>query len=71
MGSTTLTWAPSESAYGRLLTPSLAQPGMTIGEAMLLAKIELASNNPEMVDVILGWTLLGDPTLLVVSEEND
>ncbi|MBN1428633.1 MAG: hypothetical protein JXB07_09610 [Anaerolineae bacterium] len=66
MGSTTLTWANSESAYGRLLMRYLTQPGTTLGDAMLQAKNDLASGHPDMIDVLLGWTLLGDPTLAIV-----
>jgi hypothetical protein len=66
MGTTTLTYSSSESAYGQLLVPYLVQPGMTIGDAMTLAKADLATDNPGMIDVLLGWVLLGDPTLTIV-----
>ena len=38
---------------------------MPIGEAVLEAKRALAAIHPEMSEVILGQTLLGDPTLVV------
>jgi hypothetical protein len=68
MGATTLTLARSEKQLGTLLTPQLTAPGTTIGEAMLSAKQQLAASNPELKDVILGWTLLGDPALQVTPQ---
>ena len=64
-GATTLTQASSEQALGELMMPRLVQPGMRIGDAMQDAKAELGQDHPEMVDVLLGWTILGDPTLVV------
>ena len=29
------------------------------------AKVELAKTHPELLDVLLGWTLMGDPALVV------
>jgi hypothetical protein len=65
-GATSLTMSRSERELGRLMMPYLAQPGQTVGSAMLKAKTELATRHPEMTDVILGWTLLGDPTVKVM-----
>ena len=65
MGATTLTKSSSERALGDLLIPRLTQPGLTMGQAIQQAKSELAAVHPEMVDVLLGWTLLGDPTIMV------
>jgi hypothetical protein len=65
LGATTLTQSDSERAMGQQLMPLLVQPGMTIGDAMVQAKIEMAETNPEALDVIIGWTILGDPTLVV------
>jgi hypothetical protein len=39
---------------------------MTIGDAMTLAKAMLAAEDINAVDVLIGWTLLGDPYLMVV-----
>jgi hypothetical protein len=47
------------------MMPLLTQPGMTLGDAMQAAKMQMAATQPELVDVLLGWTLLGDPTLVV------
>ena len=41
------------------------RPGVTLGEALRDAKQDLATTHPGMVDVILGWTLLGDPALVI------
>jgi hypothetical protein len=65
LGASTLTLASSEHALGRRLIPYLAQPGMTLGEATQRAKEDLAATQPHRLDVLLGWTLLGDPALVV------
>lgn len=65
LGSTTLTSTSSDAALGMRLLPHLVQPGTTIGQALHLAKQELAATQPELTDVLLGWTLLGDPAALV------
>lgn len=64
-GSTTITLASSERALGDLMMPRMIQQGVTIGSAMQNAKAELALTQPELTDVILGWTILGDPTVKV------
>jgi hypothetical protein len=38
---------------------------VSIGDALVEAKRELAAQNPGLRDVIVGWTLLGDPALVV------
>lgn len=65
LGATALADASNEVDYGQLLMPLMTQPGMTIGEAMRLSKVQLASTNPNHLDMLLGYTLLGDPTLVV------
>lgn len=65
LGSATLTQSSSDKALGQLMTPLLAQPGVTIGEAIWQAKQQLALQNGTFTDVILGFTLLGDPALLI------
>lgn len=62
-GSSTLTNSDSERALGELMMAQLMQPGTTVGEAMWRAKVELAREHPDMNDVLLGWTILGDPTV--------
>lgn len=64
-GSTTLTKSSAERKLGNLMMPMLMTPGATLGGAMQQAKHDLALNHPEMRDVLLGWTVLGDPTLVV------
>jgi hypothetical protein len=63
LGSATLTDASHERALGQRLYRWLFEPGMTIGDAMTLAKQEHALAAPADADVLLGWTLLGDPAL--------
>ena len=65
MGASTLTESFHESELGYLLIPALAQNNTSIGQAILTAKQNLASTHPEYLDVILGWTLLGDPLIQV------
>jgi hypothetical protein len=45
--------------------PRMVEPGVTIGQALQNAKAELAQTHPELLDVLLGWTLMGDPALTV------
>ncbi|GEM_PF-402092 len=65
LGASTLTESSSEALLGGLLTPRLAAPGLRIGQALQEAKLELAQTHPTLLDVLLGWTLMGDPTLTV------
>lgn len=65
LGSTALTSDLNEQRLGSLLMPLLSQPGMTVGQAMVNAKQALASTDPSALDVLLGWSLLGDPYLKV------
>ena len=63
MGASTLTESFHESMLGNILLPKLTSANTAIGEAILQAKQELSINHPDYLDVILGWTLLGDPLL--------
>jgi subtilisin-like proprotein convertase family protein len=63
MGASTLTESFHESMLGNILLPKLTSANTTIGEAILQAKQELSVNHADYLDVILGWTLLGDPLL--------
>jgi hypothetical protein len=65
MGSTTLNYVHSQIAFGKLLTPRLTVPGTTIGEAFMLAKQDLAVRWLNYTEIFLGWSLLGDPALVV------
>jgi hypothetical protein len=65
LGASTLTDAQSEAMLGELLTPRLATRGMSIGQALQDAKRELAQTHPELLDVLLGWSLMGDPALVI------
>jgi hypothetical protein len=64
-GASTLTEAASDQALGERFIPRLVEPGATIGRALQDAKEELAREEPGRLDVLLGWTLLGDPALVV------
>ncbi|MBI5964683.1 MAG: DUF11 domain-containing protein [Chloroflexi bacterium] len=65
LGATTLADSDSEQLLGQLLTPRLTQPGMMLGQALLLSKKELAQTHPGLLDVMLGWSLMGDPALVI------
>lgn len=65
LGASTLTDSASERMLGNLLTPRITTPGMPIGQALVDAKQELAKEHPDLLDVILGWSLMGDPALVV------
>lgn len=65
LGSSTLTDSESERLLGELLTPRLVMPGLPLGQALQDAKSELALTHPELLDVLLGWSLMGDPTLVI------
>lgn len=64
-GSTTLTSDLNEQRMGDYFIPLLTQPGLTIGDALTMAKQLLAAEDSNTSDVLLGWTLLGDPYLKV------
>jgi len=64
MGATSFTKAVAEKRMADLLFANLKQ-GMTIGDAVLAAKRELAEQTPFQVDVLLGWAVLGFDDMLV------
>lgn len=68
LGASTLTDSSHESMLGNYLMPLMTQIGMPTGQAILQAKTALANTNPDYLDVILGWTLLGDPMLILNQE---
>jgi hypothetical protein len=65
LGASTLTDSTSDAMLGKLLMPRLVNPGMTLGQALQDAKHELALAHPDLLDVLLGWSLMGDPALVV------
>ncbi|MBI4817189.1 MAG: hypothetical protein HY791_13080 [Deltaproteobacteria bacterium] len=65
LGASSLTQTASEQMLGSRVIDQLAQPGETIGRAVMIAKQQLAATRPELKDVLLGWTLLGDPALVL------
>jgi len=64
MGASTLTNADSERRLARKVFARLAN-GQRLGDAIVHAKLAYARDNPEDLDVLLGWTLLGFPELPV------
>lgn len=65
LGSTSNNYLHSQNYLGQYLTPKLATPGMTIGQALLNAKQEMAAAMPAYLEIEFGWTILGDPTLVM------
>ena len=65
LGASTLTDSASEALLGKLLMPRLVTPGMSMGQALQDAKHELALTHPELLDVLLCWSLMGDPALVI------
>ncbi len=63
IGSSTLSRTESDQLLGPALLGRLAVPGATIGEALKNAKRAIAAGPGDLRDVLLGWTLLGDPAL--------
>ncbi len=64
MGASTLTNADSERRLARMVFARLAN-GETLGDAVTNAKQEYAQTNPNDLDVLIGWTILGFPEIVV------
>jgi len=69
LGAATLSGVKSEELLGARLFDELGTPGISLGEAIRRAKDDLAATDPHRLDVLLGWTLLGDPTLVFSQPE--
>ncbi len=63
LGASTLTKAEHEKGLADLVLVYLTHNQMTLGDAVTEAKRVYAQENPEALDVILGWNILGDPSL--------
>ena len=63
LGSSTLAEAHAEFLLGKQLIPRMTRTGMPIGDAILQAKRALVDREEGSDDVVVGWTLLGDPLL--------
>ena len=69
LGATTLTEAPSERALSLEIFSRIFEPGATLGQVVLESKRSLAAGgDPAVLDVLVGWNLLGDPTLGIGGE---
>lgn len=66
MGAATLTDVQADRRLGIELGKQLAIPGKRVGDALLDAKRAMPGTPAQYADVILGYTLLGDPTAIVV-----
>ena len=64
MGATTLTSADAERKLATLVYERLAN-GERLGNAITNAKQDYGQTHPQDLDVLLGWTLLGMPELIV------
>jgi hypothetical protein len=65
LGAATLTDARHEEFLGHFVMDRVADPGVRMGDAIQEAKEQLAALRPGYLDVLLGWTLLGDPALVI------
>lgn len=65
LGAVTITDSSSERELGLRFIPRATTAGKTVGTALLEAKQDLAQTHPEMLDVLLGWSLMGDPALVI------
>lgn len=66
MGASTLTSSANDIALAGLLAGRIAGGHLTVGEAMLAAKVDLTkASGGSTADMQLGWTLLGDPAMMV------
>ena len=64
MGASTLTNADNERALASLVFAELAK-GKRLGDAVTSAKQAYAAEHGADLDVLLGWTILGFPELLI------
>jgi hypothetical protein len=65
MGSSTFSHVHSGRLLGERLIPMLIQPDVSAGRALYMAQQDLAKTHPFARDAILGWTILGDPALMI------
>ena len=65
MGSATLLETSLAQRFSKHFAPLVVAPGMTLGDAVVQAKRSLAAEAPDLLDILYGWTLLGDPALAV------
>ena len=65
VGSSTWTAAGSADAIGQRLFALVSDGTLSVGEALTEAKRDLARTHPHMRDAILGWTILGDPAIVI------
>ena len=64
MGASTLTSADAERRLARKIFARLSN-GERLGVAITNAKQDYALEHPNDLDVLLGWTLLGLPELVI------
>jgi uncharacterized repeat protein (TIGR01451 family) len=66
-GPAAMTVTTSDELFGKFLFPRLTAPGARVGAAIVGAKKDAvgASDPTTLVDILLGYVLLGDPTLRI------
>ena len=65
LGASTLTTVFGDQSLGPRVLQKIISEGMPIGKAVQEAKQEIAGTEA-LIDVIYGWTLLGDPAMTVL-----
>jgi hypothetical protein len=62
IGASSITESENDRQLSERLLSALSQH-QRVGDALVAAKRDLAQGNPTLVDVLMGTTLLGDPSL--------
>lgn len=66
LGATGISYGTHERLLGQALMQKLtASSGVRLGDALLAAKRDIAVHGSTVNDVVLGWTLLGDPLIVI------
>ncbi|MEM7708878.1 MAG: SdrD B-like domain-containing protein [Pseudomonadota bacterium] len=66
LGPVSLTRLSSEQLLSNLSFAELVTPGFSVGNAITAGKQVLSQSHPDREDVVLGYTLLGDPALRII-----
>lgn len=70
LGASTWTSTAGDMALGNHFMPLIAEPGRTVGDVLVASKRSLALAQPgQHLGVQWGWTLLGDPLMVLQSLE--
>ncbi len=68
LGPVSLTRLSSEQLLSNLSFAEMVSAGQSVGQSIVNGKQELAANHENREDVVLGFTLLGDPAIQIENE---